>query len=889
MRKKRLIRILKWFFGIIGGFFLLVTLLLYIFKDDICNLIISEANKQLKAEVKVSEVDLVFWGTFPNLSVDFNNVFIQDTYEGSSELDTLLYTDKLRLKFNPMDIWRENYTLKSIEVSKGTIQLKVNEEGLNNYDILKDTTEGKSSEFDMNLESVNFRDFRFSYINQATDQIYETELHDMNLQGALSARKFTTAAQTNLRIISARSGQVNLVKNQEARLNIALNMNLDSGTVHIPKSTIFVAELPFSFNGDIDTVGYNFKLQGENIQIRDAANNLALEQTEDVKRFDGTGTLLFDLSFKGTNSATEPAEVECKFGIEKGTLTEPSSKIALKELQLDGFYTNKGGEKKEMLRLDNISFRTVGGPFKGQLKMTNFDAPLITGKTSGWLNLAIIDKLFRIRSIKELSGTSEVFADFRIKANPTEREDFNIEIQKCKGNVVAHNVNVQFTDDKRVFRKINGKIYLRDDQVGIEDITCTLGKSDFRVNGLFKDIVKYFNNQGSLNAKIDISSDFIAVSDLGSTDKEEKFDDPREYMLPREITGDVYLDVRKLSYEGHSFFDLKGNMSVGDRKLNFSKIALKNAGAEIRGSLSIEEKTPEIFHLKTNVASKDIDFRKLFVEWHNFDQKVITDKNISGEAKANVIFEAPFDLRSGIISSGIIAQVGLQIDNGRLRNVAAFKEITKSLRGSSLKRILGKENIDEFEKKLLDLKFESLKNNLIIRDGMIIIPEMSVHSSALDMEVSGKHTFENKIDYRFGFRFRDLKQTRDSEFGEIMDDGTGFRVYMKMYGDLDNPIIEWDDQARKEQAKANREEAKQDAKAILKSEFGLFKNDTTVKSYIPDKRPKEELIINFDPVNSIDTIIEEREPKRDSKFNKFIKKMKEESIKEKEIEFDIDD
>ena len=228
------------------------------------------------------------------------------------------------------------------------------------------------------------------------------------------------------------------------------------------------------------------------------------------------------------------------------------------------------------------------------------------------------------------------------------------------------------------------------------------------------------------------------------------------------------------------------------------------------------------------------------------------------------------------------------MENGKLKGVDAFKEITSSLKESSVRLALGKENINAFEKKLLNLDFETLENSIIIRDGMIIIPEMSVHSSALDMELSGKHTFENKIDYRFGFRFRDLKQKKESEFGEILDDGTGFKVFMRMFGDLDDPNIEWDNNARKEEAKENREQEKQNAKAILKTEFGLFKNDTTVNEYIPDKRPKEQLIIHFDPENAVDTIMEENIPKRDTKLLKFIKKLEKEKEAEKKVEFEID-
>ena len=92
MMKTKLLRFSKWFFGILICFFCLITLIIYLFKDRICGIVIAEANKYLTVPVAASSVELTFWGSFPNLSVDFNNVFIQDATPKSTPRDTLLYS-----------------------------------------------------------------------------------------------------------------------------------------------------------------------------------------------------------------------------------------------------------------------------------------------------------------------------------------------------------------------------------------------------------------------------------------------------------------------------------------------------------------------------------------------------------------------------------------------------------------------------------------------------------------------------------------------------------------------------------------------------------------------------------------------------------------------------
>ena len=198
--KRRILKVSYWFFGTLLGIVLLITTGVYVFKDEICGYVIQEVNKHLKAKVKVDEVDLTFWGSFPSLSVDFNKVFIQDAYKNATSKDTLLYSDRIRMKFNPMDIWEENYKVHSIEVEPGTIQLKVNRRGQVNYDILKETKDTVQTSFDLALESVDLEEVRLSYHNKATAQYYKTSIASLNLEGNFDQDRFSVVKSPCFRI-----------------------------------------------------------------------------------------------------------------------------------------------------------------------------------------------------------------------------------------------------------------------------------------------------------------------------------------------------------------------------------------------------------------------------------------------------------------------------------------------------------------------------------------------------------------------------------------------------------------------------------------------------------------------------------------------------------------
>lgn len=883
---KRLLKISKWFFGILLGIFLLITGGLYLFKDEICGLVVTEVNKHLKAKVSVSEVDLTFWGSFPNLSVDFNQVFIQDSYATSTNRDTLLYSDRIRLKFDPMDIWNENYKVKTIEVEPGTIQLKVDKKGEVNYDILKPTEDTTTTAFELNLEQVEFNELRLSYINEATRQYYLTKIEKMDLEGDFTEKQFVLHADSKLHVRKARSGKVTLISNKPARFNIALQVNQETGVVSIPNATVYVANLPFKLKGEVTKKELDFEIHSKNIQLADVANNFSLDQVDEIRKFDGNGKIYFDLFINGKMETTAPTVVDCKFGIENGALTEPTNNLKLNNVHLDGVYSNNGGAEKEFLKLSDIRFSTAGGPFSGNLTLTEFHSPNFDGNAIGVINLKMLHTLFRLPHVETVEGNLGVQTVFNVKGIPQSDESMDYSIIKCDGEVQLKNINLKLQDDKRTFKQVNGALYLRSDEAGIDNVELKVGKTDLAFNGVFKNIVNYFKTDGNLTAEVEVQSNFIDIEDLGTTTKEEKIQDGRDFVLPDNIDGKLFMEVGDLKYQKHEFKKLSGNLFVSNRKLYFPGIALRNADADIRGSLTIEERSPEIFHISTQVETDNLQFKSLFREWNNFQQDVIGENNIFGKAQARVYFEAPFDLRSGVISRSIKSQVYLKIIDGRLKNVDAFKSITESLKTGAAKLALGKDNIAGLERKLLDLKFETLENTFTIQNGRLEIPAMLIHTSALDIEASGTHTFDNKIDYRFAFRFRDLKEKKVSEFGEEVDDGTGVHVYVRMYGDVDNPTIVWDKTAKKEQAKENREAEKENVKSILKTEFGVFKGDSTVKTYQPKDKPKEEIKIEFGPTKTEEPIDQKR-IKKDSKVKNTLKNWKEESEKSKQEELEF--
>ena len=870
--------LLKWILIPLLSICVLISGTVFFFKDRICGVVLTELNTHLKVPIQVSNMDLAFWGSFPNLSVEFEQIFIPDALPDARKTDTLFFSEKVSLSFNPIDIYHGKYHIKSIDVSPGKLSIRYNQQGKGNYDILVPTPSQTTTDFKLSLQNVFLESLRLNYQNAASHQSFQSKIKDANIAGDFSAENYVASAVGQMKLIALKSGEITLLRNKHIDYDLAIEVQQKNALFRVKRAALQIEHLPFLLSGQIAADSLRFEVQSKDIQLVQMVNELSLDAAKDVKSFKGKGKVDVHLSLSGGMAANDPLDVKCDFGIQDGGLTEPYHGLKIQDIQLQGMYESTK-ENGEFLRLKNVHCQTVGGPFSGNFLLNEFEHPKVEGEAKGTLNLAIVHAIFKLPSVETVQGNVGIQSKFSLLTNP---ETGSMDVEECNGTVQLKNIFLKLKEDKRNFKQLNGQLFLRGNEAGIENASLKIGTSDLKLNGIFGNVFGYLNHRGILNTNILLESDVLRVEDLGTTSKEVKIASGAVFSLPDDIRGEINLQIAHLRYDKHLFEHVLGKMNIEAHRLHFPQLSLVNAEALVSGALIIEEKEAEKFIISTQIAGKNLKFKPLFKEWNNFEQSVITDQNISGQAEANLFFRAPFSLSKGINLDGIEAKLDLKVFNGHLKNVASFKDITESLKTKSGKLVLGINNIDLLEKRLKDVDFQTMENSIVIQHSTVQIPKMTIRSSAMDMDFSGKHTFDNDIDYRFAFRFRDLKQVEtQNEFGEVLDDGTGLRLFLRMYGTLDKPIYEWDNEGRKAQAKAYRAEEKVQAKSMLKSEFGFFQKDSTVKTYVPKDVPKEELKIKFGP-SSKQEFQEEKKQTKDSKLKKTLNAWKDQQEKEQQ-------
>jgi hypothetical protein len=177
-------------------------------------------------------------------------------------------------------------------------------------------------------------------------------------------------------------------------------------------------------------------------------------------------------------------------------------------------------------------------------------------------------------------------------------------------------------------------------------------------------------------------------------------------------------------------FQLKGRMQK-DHYLYVDTLALYTAGGAMRMEGYFNGSDPDHIYFSPNLYFEDIDLDKLLFKFDNFGQDQLISDNLHGQLTGQVTgkIQVHPDLVPMIDDSQL--EMGVEVVNGSLVNFTAFEALS-----------------DFFtDKNLALVRFDTLKNDLRLENGDLIIPEMNLNTSLGYFEISGRQGIDLNMDY----------------------------------------------------------------------------------------------------------------------------------------------
>ena len=768
-----------------------LTTSVFLYKDRIIRQFIREANKHLNTPITIEKMDVSVFEEFPQLSIVFRGVYIEDSHPG---LYPLITARKISFQLNPLQVWRGDYTIRGMEIVDGEAHLKINEEGENNYSIVKKQQARSTARGTLGFALTNvslhnttvhyldlrmLQDFTFQSGHLAASIHSADDLYDIKAKGDLLTEKMLIGNNNYLK-----------GKSFEIESHLLYDDNRRHLTIH--PSDLALKTSSFSVSG---TYGWkdkniiNIITEGKDTDVQTLLSLLPESRGRKFDKYRSKGDVYFKARLAGEISSSVSPALTLDFGFNDATLFHPDYKTRIENANLTGSFSsrNVNDPAKARLSLKEITGKLNDEPFEANFILDNFTDPELILDFKGNIDAPAVFDFYPVEEVKYVSGSLLVDIAFEGKVNLLKHKNTAQQVSTL-GTVDMKGVNLLYGKNRIPLENLHGNLQFNNNDLALSNVTGKLGKSDFRLNGFFKNIITFLLFEGQpigietdLKAKhIDLNELFaLGFGDYGADTGEQ---DRYTFNLSENVHLNFNCDIQSLRYKRFHGLAIQGDLLVKNQMAVSRKLSLRTMGGNLSLSGIVDAKNNKAIDVVTTFKVNGINLDSVFYVFENFSQTFIQDRHLKGKATADVNLEMTLNENLRLFQETLIADIGIAISRGELNNFEPLKK---------LERYLGDEGLDR-------LRFSELKNDIHIENKNIYLPQMEVRSNVTDIRISGTHTFDQRIDYRLIMPLRRKRITDPEAEGALEEDSQGnSRLFLKITGTTDDYRIAYDTEAVK--------------------------------------------------------------------------------------------
>ena len=753
---------------------------IYIYKDEIIDLLKDEVNKTLKTELEVDNIDVNLVKGFPNLTVDFKGVRFHSAFDN----EMLLEGDHVFFMLNIMDLLKKDIVIQQLEINNSKLIIHRNKRGQNNYDVFREANASDSTSGSLDIKSVKLTNM---------EVVHKDETKDINAAYAidhlLGSAQFDESiiefyVQSTFTLKEARMKNVKWLIGK--KIMITTRVLYDGKSLSVPPSDLAINKAHFKFNGDVglgEVPSLLIEISGEDTNFSDLVSILPSNIREKLAPYNGEGTIDFRTNIDGKVLPNSWPKLTARIDL-------TDFRINHKQLKEQLYINNASGELTigDLMKPGSAHFNlknAVASVNDKQIKISgsinDFDVPAIKGKIKGDLDVPWLLSVSNIELDQPANGYIAADLNFDFKLVP-KGDRWEMDDSKAEGMFNLHNVSFHIHKHPEV-KEVSGSVSWTYSGLEIKDLNGGFGESDILINGRIDHFLELFDPTSdapvlaSLNAKghyvdLDEVVGFITQLPSNSTASRKNIDFSR-YLFKL----DLFIDtVHFRRFEGTN---LKTSMQIEHNRILVDKLTSAGLGGQVAVAGKIVKQFNEDIYIEANIRTNTIELDSLFYVFDNFQQDFITDSYLKGKLNANIFTSMYFDDDWRFKRKLLYAEALLQIKKGELNDFEPIMALSPYLNNS--------------EEKLSRLRFSDLNSHVDISNDTVYISDMYVGTNVRNIKIGGYHTLDQHIDYRLSVPVINDNKDKDSDFGKIKKDKEG-RLYwpFRIKGTTDDYKVNYD-------------------------------------------------------------------------------------------------
>ncbi len=893
-------KFITWFFGLtallilgaVGAYYLAKK-----YEEPVRNYIVGEVNKRLQSPVHVSDINFSFLERFPSASLVMDSVWAEENIIKIGDPDTLFFFSKVYLNLNVFDIIDGQYKINEIETRDGFMNLFVDEKGYDNFHIWvknQDTTG-----FLLELDKVHVENTFLSYRNLSREQEYFMLADDVDFKGRFSDESYTMSV--------AGDGFVTdiVIKGTSYLRNRVVNVRTEMDIINSEEHYVFREGelkidnlLEFEVTGELKGQGADLHVIGHDLDIIKSLALIPQESRTSLDAYSSSGTLSFECNLEGAFGRTTNPSFQANFSVNNASISKEGTNWKLSNLTGSGSIDN--GSKRNFatssVSVSDLNGQLNGDAFTTSFTYRNFTQPELSGDINLRTDIGATKEFFGIEWIEQGSGMLTLDASIStILQNPDKPEARDFLNSQASGTISIRDATMKLKDDVRNYSFDSAKLIIVNNALDIQYYSGKINSCQMDLQGRATGFLDYFFSE---NGKVQVNGSIQA----GDINLEELFP-TRNKASAEESSVVVAFPSRaswNLDFEAETFkngklvaTDVVGQLRMSSFKVEAVNLEFNSQRGEVKGKAGLYRFSDNQYGLKTEFLTNQVDAKELFKTFNNFDQEYVISEVLEGKLDAEIRFQSFCDSLFNIDKQSIVCSADLLITEGELIGFSPLIDVAGKIRKRKLISLFVAE--DELTNRLQHIEFDSLTNQISIRDGVISIPQMAVRSSAIDINISGTHSFEDEINYELDFALSEILElkNRKEPYNEYVqrDSKGNTRIYLTVKGTVDDFDVDLKKSELRKSVQDQISTETKTVKGLLNEEFGIFDND----SILHVEEEPTELKIEFNPEAGTeaadDTLTKDAASPTEEKklLNRLIKKTESDKKKLKDGDFEDDD
>lgn len=791
---------------------------MFIYQDEIKNLAVAELNKQLNTPIKVGKIEFSLFEHFPFAAISFPEVEMKES--NNNHQNNLVKAKDISLLFNVWDLVNKNYHIKKLYLEDAQINIVIDSLGNPNYSIWK-SSQNTNESFSFSIDKISLKNSSIHFKDLQNNKKFNLLVADGEVNGNFNEKEFELTADLETQLENISFNGKNYIKNKKAKIATALFINLNKSQFDLKNLHVELPEITLDSKGSIQYAATNktikLTVQGSEMSIQSFISLLPAAQQAALKEYNSNGDFFFDANITGEIGPKKAPSIRINAGVKNGTFIIQSDKIKKQKIENIELNIRFNNGKSYSLQSAELIVDKLNGTLDGKkinisATVKNFETPHIQLNLAFAANLNKFAEIFPDSKVEFENGELQMNASFDGLWSDFKAAN-NIERTNAKGVVQISNAGLQLPNSSLNCKNINGSFAFEKNDLKINQLTAQIGGSDMAINGYFRNLLGFllFPNQ-ALQIDASIKSNQLNLGELLSSTPTNNSNSEYLIQINPRLDCNLNLDVTNLIFNKFKAKQLGGKLNIQHQQMQTDFLSFEAQDGLVFAKIILDAKNKEQIKIDADVNLKKINLTKFFYEFDEFGLEIIQSKNLKGLATASIKVHTIWDKYLAPNINAITAEGPILIENGELINFEPMLALSKYIDVNELK----------------NLKFASLENTLSIKNSVVYIPNMHIQSNALNLDLAGTHNFENIIDYQLKILLSDIlkkksKKLGDEQFGELEDDGRGKTVlYIKMYGDAENPKFGIDKIGIKKKLAADLKKEGKEVKQVLKDEFNSW-------------------------------------------------------------------